>query len=92
MFTLLPANGKFMGLKAYSSFPSCQLNPLSLGGRNLYMKLAVSRQEATELKGKVKKEQKDTRNLYLAREGMIRPGECLLPSSLNLSFTYLLSC
>ncbi|BFZ09199.1 hypothetical protein BsWGS_12238 [Bradybaena similaris] len=49
---------------------------LSLGGRNLLVSLAVSRNQAGEFSEKKdqKKEQKDTRNLYLAREGMIRPG------------------
>ncbi|CAG5134176.1 unnamed protein product, partial [Candidula unifasciata] len=49
---------------------------LSIGGRNLLVTLAVSRNQAGEFgeKKDKKKEQKDTRNLYLAREGMIRPG------------------
>jgi len=49
---------------------------LSMGGRDLYVTMAVTRQQAGDM-GKdkdKKKEQKDTRNLYLAREGMIRPG------------------
>ncbi|KAK3696107.1 hypothetical protein RRG08_061882 [Elysia crispata] len=59
---------------------------ISLQGRSLIVSLAVSREQAgvltqqkeEEKKKKVKegdkKEEKDSRNLYLSREGMIRPG------------------
>ncbi|GFS08779.1 RNA-binding protein 28 [Elysia marginata] len=59
---------------------------ISLQGRSLIISLAVSREQAgvltqqkeNEKKNKKKegdkKEEKDSRNLYLSREGMIRPG------------------
>ncbi|CAL1541094.1 unnamed protein product [Lymnaea stagnalis] len=51
-------------------------NRLTIGGRQIVVEKAISRQRAEELlKSKEKKkEQKDTRNLYLAREGVIREG------------------
>lgn len=50
---------------------SCQDAGLSLGGRQIVVTMAVSRQQAGDLiQNKEKeKEKKDTRNLYLAREG-----------------------
>ncbi|KAL5010538.1 hypothetical protein ScPMuIL_012843 [Solemya velum] len=49
---------------------------LSLGGRKLLINIAVSRQKLVELNDKEKKlkENKDKRNLFLAREGLIRSG------------------
>jgi len=49
---------------------------ISMGGRDLYVSLALTKQKAVECVSKKneKKEQKDSRNLYLAREGMIRAG------------------
>ncbi|KAK3577695.1 hypothetical protein CHS0354_025760 [Potamilus streckersoni] len=49
---------------------------LELDGRRLIVTLAVTKEEAAKLqeKGADKKEKKDNRNLYLIREGMIRPG------------------
>ncbi|XP_040199149.1 RNA-binding protein 28 [Rana temporaria] len=46
---------------------------LMLAGRKLMVDLAVSREEAGKLRQKVKKPT-GTRNLYLAREGLIRAG------------------
>ncbi|CAI9565840.1 unnamed protein product [Staurois parvus] len=46
---------------------------LKLAGRKLMVDLAVSREEAGKLRQKVKKPT-GTRNLYLAREGLIRAG------------------
>ncbi|XP_062990520.1 RNA-binding protein 28 [Elgaria multicarinata webbii] len=47
---------------------------LHLGGRRLRMDLAVSREEAQQLRNKKVKKPTGTRNLYLAREGLIRAG------------------
>nr|XP_056702652.1 RNA-binding protein 28 [Euleptes europaea] len=48
---------------------------LHLGGRRLRVDLAVSREEAQQLRSKAaKKKPTGTRNLYLAREGLIRAG------------------
>ncbi|XP_056429071.1 RNA-binding protein 28 [Hyla sarda] len=47
---------------------------LKLAGRKLFMDLAVSREEAGKLRQKKVKKPTGTRNLYLAREGMIREG------------------
>ncbi|KAH3730338.1 RNA-binding protein 28-like [Dreissena polymorpha] len=47
---------------------------LTLDGRQLNITLAVSREKAADFQEKKEKEKKDNRNLYLAREGMIRPG------------------
>ncbi|XP_077196714.1 RNA-binding protein 28 isoform X2 [Paroedura picta] len=47
---------------------------LHLGGRRLRVDLAVSREEAQQLRSKTAKKPTGTRNLYLAREGLIRAG------------------
>ncbi|XP_073435337.1 RNA-binding protein 28 isoform X2 [Dendrobates tinctorius] len=47
---------------------------LKLAGRKLFMDLAVSREEAQKLRQKKVKKPTGTRNLYLAREGLIREG------------------
>ncbi|XP_019634538.1 PREDICTED: RNA-binding protein 28-like [Branchiostoma belcheri] len=48
---------------------------LSLAGRRLTVSIAVSRQQAQKLADdKKEKKPTDKRNLYLAREGLIRPG------------------
>uniref|UniRef100_A0A8D2LUB7 RNA binding motif protein 28 n=1 Tax=Varanus komodoensis TaxID=61221 RepID=A0A8D2LUB7_VARKO len=47
---------------------------LHLGGRRLRVDLAVSREEAQQLRSKKVKQPTGTRNLYLAREGLIRAG------------------
>ncbi|XP_062839534.1 RNA-binding protein 28 isoform X2 [Anolis carolinensis] len=47
---------------------------LLLGGRRLRVDLAVSREEAQRLRSKKEKKPTGTRNLYLAREGLIRAG------------------
>ncbi|KAM9311780.1 RNA-binding protein 28 [Gastrophryne carolinensis] len=47
---------------------------LKLHGRKLLVTLAVSREEAGKLQQKKSKKTKGTRNLYLAREGLIRAG------------------
>ncbi|KAG8576664.1 hypothetical protein GDO81_009931 [Engystomops pustulosus] len=47
---------------------------LKLDGRKLFVDLAVSREEAGNLTQKKTKKPKGTRNLYLAREGLIREG------------------
>ncbi|XP_061493929.1 RNA-binding protein 28 [Rhineura floridana] len=47
---------------------------LRLGGRLLRVDLAVSREEAQQLRSKKVKKPTGTRNLYLAREGLIRSG------------------
>ncbi|XP_068132031.1 RNA-binding protein 28 [Hyperolius riggenbachi] len=47
---------------------------LMLAGRKLLVDLAVSREEAGKLRQKKVKKPTGTRNLYLAREGMIRAG------------------
>ncbi|XP_074832778.1 RNA-binding protein 28 isoform X2 [Carettochelys insculpta] len=47
---------------------------LRLGGRQLCLDLAVSRDEAQKLRGQKVKKPTGTRNLYLAREGLIRAG------------------
>ncbi|XP_068943254.1 RNA-binding protein 28 isoform X2 [Petaurus breviceps papuanus] len=47
---------------------------LKLDGRKLKVDLAVSRDEAEKLRTKNVKKQTGTRNLYLAREGLIRAG------------------
>ncbi|XP_027017817.2 RNA-binding protein 28 [Tachysurus fulvidraco] len=47
---------------------------LRVDGRKLNVVLAVSREDASKLKNKEKKTHKGTRNLYLAREGLIRAG------------------
>ncbi|KAM9171944.1 LOW QUALITY PROTEIN: RNA-binding protein 28 [Pangshura tecta] len=45
-----------------------------LGGRRLHLDLAVSRDEAQKLRAQKVKKPTGTRNLYLAREGLIRAG------------------
>ncbi|XP_002731716.1 RNA-binding protein 28-like, partial [Saccoglossus kowalevskii] len=52
------------------------VNGFMLNGRKLHLSMALSKEEAEKLKKDKKepKEKKDKRNLYLAREGMIRPG------------------
>ncbi|XP_037109231.1 RNA-binding protein 28 isoform X2 [Syngnathus acus] len=47
---------------------------IRLDGRKLLIVAAVSRDDAAKLKDKKVKVQKGTRNLYLAREGLIRAG------------------
>ncbi|CAM5086373.1 unnamed protein product [Eretmochelys imbricata] len=47
---------------------------LRLGGRQLHLDLAVSRDEAQKLRAQKVKKPTGTRNLYLAREGLIRAG------------------
>uniref|UniRef100_A0A8D0E4H1 RNA binding motif protein 28 n=1 Tax=Salvator merianae TaxID=96440 RepID=A0A8D0E4H1_SALMN len=47
---------------------------LQLDGRRLRVDLAVSREEAQQLRSKKVKKPTGTRNLYLAREGLIRAG------------------
>ncbi|XP_029768345.1 RNA-binding protein 28 isoform X2 [Terrapene carolina triunguis] len=47
---------------------------LRLGGRRLHLDLAVSRDEAQKLQAQKVKKPTGTRNLYLAREGLIRAG------------------
>uniref|UniRef100_A0A4W4F8K8 RNA-binding protein 28 n=1 Tax=Electrophorus electricus TaxID=8005 RepID=A0A4W4F8K8_ELEEL len=47
---------------------------LRVDGRKLNMVLAVSREDASTLKSKATKTHKGSRNLYLAREGLIRAG------------------
>ncbi|XP_070610723.1 LOW QUALITY PROTEIN: RNA-binding protein 28 [Erythrolamprus reginae] len=47
---------------------------LHLGGRRLRVDLAVSREEAQQLRGPKTPKPTGTRNLYLAREGLIRAG------------------
>ncbi|KAM6301734.1 LOW QUALITY PROTEIN: RNA-binding protein 28 [Podargus strigoides] len=47
---------------------------LRLDGRLLRLDLAVSREEAQKLRGQKAKKPTGTRNLYLAREGLIRAG------------------
>ncbi|XP_074049862.1 RNA-binding protein 28 isoform X2 [Macrotis lagotis] len=47
---------------------------LKLDGRKLKVDLAVTRDEAEKLRSKKVKKQTGTRNLYLAREGLIRAG------------------
>uniref|UniRef100_A0A8C8RG49 RNA binding motif protein 28 n=1 Tax=Pelusios castaneus TaxID=367368 RepID=A0A8C8RG49_9SAUR len=47
---------------------------LRLGGRRLLLALAVSRDEAQKLRSQKVKKPTGTRNLYLAREGLIRAG------------------
>uniref|UniRef100_A0A8C4XW39 RNA binding motif protein 28 n=1 Tax=Gopherus evgoodei TaxID=1825980 RepID=A0A8C4XW39_9SAUR len=47
---------------------------LRLGGRRLHLDLAVSRDEAQKLRAQKVKKPTGTRNLYLAREGLIRAG------------------
>ncbi|XP_069835593.1 RNA-binding protein 28 [Dendropsophus ebraccatus] len=47
---------------------------LKLAGRKLLVDLAVSREEAGKLQQKTVKKPTGTRNLYLAREGLIREG------------------
>ncbi|KAM4038001.1 RNA-binding protein 28 isoform 2-T2 [Anomaloglossus baeobatrachus] len=47
---------------------------LKLAGRKLFMDLAVTREEAEKLRQKKVKKPTGTRNLYLAREGLIREG------------------
>lgn len=47
---------------------------LKLDGRKLVVDLAVTREEAKKLQDKKAKKATGTRNLYLAREGMIRAG------------------
>lgn len=47
---------------------------LKLAGRKLLVDLAVTREEAGKLKQKKVKKPTGTRNLYLAREGLIREG------------------
>lgn len=46
-----------------------QEDKITLDGRQLIVALAVSREKASDFKEKKEKEQKDKRNLFLAREG-----------------------
>lgn len=45
-----------------------------MDGRDLNVALAVSREKITELNKTREKQPKDKRNLYLAREGLVRDG------------------
>ncbi|KAM9377195.1 RNA-binding protein 28 [Pholidichthys leucotaenia] len=47
---------------------------IRIQGRKLLVVIAVSREDAAKLKVDQKKVETGTRNLYLAREGLIRPG------------------
>ncbi|XP_051726807.1 RNA-binding protein 28 isoform X2 [Ctenopharyngodon idella] len=47
---------------------------IKVDGRRLYILPAVNREDASNLKDKKVKTHTGTRNLYLAREGLIRPG------------------
>ncbi|NXP72175.1 RBM28 protein, partial [Ramphastos sulfuratus] len=51
-----------------------ELGGLRLEGRQLRIDLAVSRDQAEKLRGSKPKKPPGTRNLYLAREGLIRAG------------------
>ena len=51
-----------------------QRNKFFLGGRDLNITLAISREKVTEIQKAKEKQPKDKRNLYLAREGLIREG------------------
>ncbi|KAK2502980.1 hypothetical protein MC885_005102, partial [Smutsia gigantea] len=54
--------------------PETESGGLKLGGRQLKVDLAVTRDEAAKLRTKKVKKPTGTRNLYLAREGLIRAG------------------
>ncbi|KAL0618052.1 RNA-binding protein 28 [Plecturocebus cupreus] len=54
--------------------PENEAGGLKLGGRQLKVDLAVTRDEAAKLQTKKVKKPTGTRNLYLAREGLIRAG------------------
>ncbi|XP_069852801.1 RNA-binding protein 28 isoform X2 [Dipodomys merriami] len=54
--------------------PETEGGGLKLDGRQLKMDLAVTRDEAAKLQKKKVKKPTGTRNLYLAREGLIRAG------------------
>lgn len=54
--------------------PETEGGGLKLDGRQLKIDLAVSRDEAAKLRTKKVKKPTGTRNLYLAREGLIRAG------------------
>ncbi|XP_046278406.1 RNA-binding protein 28 [Marmota monax] len=54
--------------------PETEGGGLKLGGRQLKVDLAVTRDEAAKLQTKKVKKPTGTRNLYLAREGLIRAG------------------
>ncbi|XP_051890152.1 RNA-binding protein 28 [Pristis pectinata] len=52
----------------------CESGGLRLDGRKLHVTIAVSREEAKKLRRKKSDKPSGTRNLYLAREGLIRAG------------------
>ncbi|XP_058537379.1 RNA-binding protein 28 isoform X2 [Ochotona princeps] len=54
--------------------PEAEVGGLKLDGRQLKVDLAVTRDEAAKLRRKKVKKPTGTRNLYLAREGLIRAG------------------
>ncbi|WAR08342.1 RBM28-like protein [Mya arenaria] len=68
----------FVRFKEQDSADKClaegEAGSLSLDGRQLILSKAVSREAAAGFKDDKEKEKKDNRNLYLAREGLIRPG------------------
>ncbi|KAF4020280.1 hypothetical protein G4228_012266 [Cervus hanglu yarkandensis] len=57
-----------------AAFPEAEGGGLKLDGRQLKVDLAVTRDEAAKLRTKKVKKPTGTRNLYLAREGLIRAG------------------
>ena len=63
----------FVKFKSRESAEQClreaEDSGIVLDGRSLIMSLAVSREESTKFNENKKKEKKDNRNLYLAREG-----------------------
>ncbi|XP_078485237.1 RNA-binding protein 28 [Ciona intestinalis] len=76
--TGLPKGSAFVQFATKEEAEKCIETPqISLDGRDLFVTLATTRAESTKLV-KVKKEEgkekEDKRNLYLANEGLIRPG------------------
>nr|XP_002130575.2 RNA-binding protein 28 [Ciona intestinalis] len=76
--TGLPKGSAFVQFATKEEAEKCIEAPqISLDGRDLFVTLATTRAESTKLV-KVKKEEgrekEDKRNLYLANEGLIRPG------------------
>ncbi|XP_045196395.2 RNA-binding protein 28-like [Mercenaria mercenaria] len=74
-------HSKGIGFVRYTSkesadrcFNDAKEGKISLDGRQLMVSVAVSREKAADFTEKKAKEKKDNRNLYLAREGMVRPG------------------
>ncbi|OWK06829.1 RBM28 [Cervus elaphus hippelaphus] len=57
-----------------AAFPEAEGGGLKLDGRQLKVDLAVTRDEAAKLRTKKVKKPTGIRNLYLAREGLIRAG------------------